>query len=67
MTEVTCNILDPPSGKLLLIYADDVLLACSSRLAKWVNKRANEYLDALNRYFVRWCLKLNVVLQPSFV
>lgn len=36
---------------------DDVLLEFSCPLSRVVNRRTNEYLDALHPTFVRWRLK----------
>lgn len=44
----------------LAVSSDDVLLVFSGHLAKSANRRPNDYLDALHRYFFRWALKLNV-------
>lgn len=57
-----CNIPAPASGGLLLTYADDVRLVFSSLLlARSINRRTNEYLDALHRHCVRLRLKLDKV------
>lgn len=50
----------PSDGDLLLLYADDILMASSGACARIVNNRVNAYLETLNEYFVKWGIRLNV-------
>lgn len=45
---------------LMLLYADDIILAYSDARAKTANKKINEHLEILNEYFSKWKLKLNI-------
>lgn len=54
------DIPQPPSGGMLLIYADDILIALSGAAAGNTNSRVNIYLEELSRFFVRWKMRLNV-------
>lgn len=61
------DIPGPPQGGLLLMYADDVLIAFRGPLAKAVNRKMNTYLQELSVYFDRWKLQLNVAKCQSIV
>lgn len=54
------DIPQPPEGDILLIYADDMLVAMNGARARTLNNRMNTYLDILNDYFRKWGLKLNL-------
>lgn len=54
------DIPQPPVGDLLLIYADDMLIASSGPRARTCNARLNSYLSELSTYFRKWGLRLNV-------
>lgn len=54
------DIPQPSGGELLLIYADDILVASSGPRAVTVNNRLNGYLSNLTDYFTKWGLRLNV-------
>lgn len=53
------DIPTPPSGGMLLAYADDVMLAFSGPRASIVNRNVNMFLGELCGYFTRWRLRLN--------
>lgn len=54
------DIPQPPLGDLLLVYADDILIAASGPRAAMANRRLNSYLEVLSAYFHQWGLRLNV-------
>lgn len=55
-----CDIPQPPQGDLLLVYADDILIASAGPVALTVNSRLNEYLSELLTFFDKWKLTLNI-------
>lgn len=57
----------PPEGDLLLIYADDILVAAKGARAKGVNKRLNDYLQTLHEYFMKWTIGLNVSKSTGII
>lgn len=57
----------PPEGDLLLIYADDILVAANGLRASSVNKRLNNYLQTLNEYFIKWTIGLNVSKSTGII
>lgn len=53
--------IPPPEGdELVVIYADDILVAATHARAKIAERRLTQYLEILRRYFVEWRLVLNV-------
>lgn len=54
------DIPEPPEGALQLLYADDVILAMSGPRASTISVRLNTHLGILQRYFIKWGLRLNV-------
>lgn len=57
----------PPEGDLLLIYADDILVAANGARASGVNKRLNSYLRTLNEYFEKWTIGLNASKSTGII
>lgn len=54
------DIPPPPTGDLILIYADDILIAASGPRARSVNARLRDYLNRLFDFFCKWDMKLNM-------
>lgn len=54
------DIPQPTAGELLLIYADDILVASTHARAKRAARNLEEYLEVLQRYFTEWRLCLNI-------
>lgn len=61
------DIPRPADGDLLLIYADDTLVASSGARAGNVNRRLNEYLAALFGFFTKWGIRLNVAKTKGII
>lgn len=61
------DIPQPNDGQLLLIYADDILVASTHPRAKIAEKRLQDFLFVLQEYFDRWKLVLNVEKCRSMV
>lgn len=57
----------PPDGDLLLIYADDTLIASSGARASGVNLRLNAYLATLAEYFKKWGIRLNAEKSKGII
>lgn len=50
----------PQGGELLLIYADDIMVASTHASARIAERNLTRYLETLRIYFDRWRLSLNV-------
>ena len=61
------DIPPPPEGDLLLIYADDILVASSGPRMSTVNRRLNGYLSSLDEYFRKWGIKLNAAKSNGII
>lgn len=61
------DIPQPNNGDLLLIYADDILVAYTHQRAKLAERRLTAYLNDLIEYFDEWGLNLNLEKCKSFM
>lgn len=61
------DIPRPADGDLLLLYADDTLVASSGARASTVNRKVNAYLATLGEYFRKWGIRLNVAKSKGVI
>lgn len=54
------DIPEPTRDELLVIYADDILVAATHPRAKTAERNLNMYLERLAQYFIQWKLNLNI-------